>query len=113
LTEDATIATVGLLILDGNGDTVSKTTLTKAFVTVIIPNWNGLHHVQHCPGGCPISESTGFAVACNAGIDAADTLWIALLNNDTNLSPAGWKPWSVLPASTDMVLRHIPAACCK
>ncbi|HED14181.1 MAG TPA: glycosyltransferase family 2 protein [Gammaproteobacteria bacterium] len=100
------------------------TVLTEALITVIIPNWNGLHYLQQClpalsqqtfeafriivvdngssDDSCHyiiaqfpqiqlirFPENTGFAFACNAGIKAADTTWIALLNNDTKPQP-GW-----------------------
>jgi len=103
------------------GDIVHKSALTK-LLTIVIPNWNGLHHLQSClpaltrqtfkafgiivvdngstDDSCKyisefypqveilrFSENTGFAVACNAGIDATDSPWVVLLNNDTEPEP--------------------------
>ncbi len=90
--------------------------------TVVIPNWNGAHHLPDCLESLrrqtwrdfavvvvdngssddslellareypevqrlPLGENRGFAGACNAGIRASRSPFVALLNNDTAADP--------------------------
>ena len=91
-------------------------------VSVVIPNWNGAHHLPEClqslrsqtlkPARVLVvdngstddslallarefdwvevierGDNGGFSTAVNAGIEASDTPFIALLNNDTRAAP--------------------------
>ena len=91
-------------------------------VSVVIPNWNGAHHLSTCleslrrqtyprvevvvadngstddslellPRDYPevqvlaLGENRGFTGACNAGMQAAQGEFVALLNNDTEADP--------------------------
>jgi GT2 family glycosyltransferase len=103
--------------------------------SVVIPNWNGAHHLPTCvnalraqtypavevivadnastdgsrellAGQYPevrlvaLPENRGFTGACNAGMEAANGEFVALLNNDTEADP-GW-----IAAVVDMFNRH-------
>jgi len=94
----------------------------QPLVSVVIPNWNGAHHLRDCleslrrqtlrafevivadngstdgslellardyPEAQVLSlgENRGFAGACNAGMQAAQGVFVALLNNDTEADP--------------------------
>ncbi len=104
-------------------------------ITVIIPNWNGAHHLPACLDSLrrqsfrdfqvivvdnastdgsldllareypevrvmALPENRGFAGACNAGIRATRSQFVALLNNDTEAHPS----W--LAAIVDAFRRH-------
>jgi GT2 family glycosyltransferase len=95
-----------------------------ALFSVVIPNWNGAHHLPPCFQALrsqtyprlevivvdnasqdnsrdlithdypevrliPLPENRGFTGACNAGMEAAQGEYVALLNNDTEVDP-GW-----------------------
>ena len=92
--------------------------------SVVIPNWNGAHHLATCLDALSaqtypnldiivadnastdnsrlllsthypdvkvvaLPENRGFTGACNAGMEAAQGEYVALLNNDTEVDP-GW-----------------------
>ncbi len=96
----------------------------QPLISVIIPNWNGAHHLPTCLESVrsqtlrefevivadngsidgslellardypevrvlALGENRGFAGACNAGIEAAQGIYVALLNNDAEADP-GW-----------------------
>lgn len=96
---------------------------TPPTLSVVIPNWNGAHHLPVCldalqaqtcdhlevivvdnasgdgsqalvRGRYPdvmlveLPENRGFTGACNAGMQAATGIFVALLNNDTEVDPA-------------------------
>ncbi|MCP4535934.1 MAG: glycosyltransferase family 2 protein [Chloroflexi bacterium] len=91
-------------------------------ISVVIPNWNGAHHLPTCLESLrrqtyphvevivadngstdeslellacdhsevrvlPLGENLGFTGACNAGMQAAQGEFVALLNNDTEADP--------------------------
>jgi GT2 family glycosyltransferase len=103
--------------------------------SVVIPNWNGAHHLVTCLDALHIQtyanleiivadnastdnsrlllsqqypdvkvvalpENRGFTGACNAGMEAAEGEYVALLNNDTEVDP-GW-----VAAVIDAFRRH-------
>jgi GT2 family glycosyltransferase len=104
-------------------------------ISIIIPNWNGAHHLPTCLDALrrqtlqpievivvdnassdgsrdllardyaevaviALSANRGFAGACNAGIRAAQSDLVALLNNDTEADP-NW-----VAAVVDAFTRH-------
>jgi GT2 family glycosyltransferase len=103
--------------------------------SVVIPNWNGAHHLATCLDALhtqtyanleiivadnastdnsrlllsqqypdvkvvALPENRGFTGACNAGMEAAEGEYVALLNNDTEVDP-GW-----VAAVIDAFRRH-------
>ncbi len=97
-------------------------TASPPLLSIVIPNWNGAHHLPTCldalrgqtypaleilvvdnashdnsrelvTGHYPeakliaLPENRGFTGACNAGMEAAQGQFIALLNNDTAVEP--------------------------
>jgi len=106
---------------DNDGE-YARRSMSKT-ATVVIPNWNGLAHLDECltalraqsvrPARTIIVDNAstdgserfvrerfpevewvsmprngGFAYAVNEGIRRADTIYVALLNNDTAVEPA-------------------------
>lgn len=64
-----------------------------AFRTLVVDNGSADGSLrlltEHFPGVevIPLTENTGFCHAVNVGIQAADTLYVLLLNNDTKAEP--------------------------
>lgn len=109
--------------------------VSRPLVSIVIPNWNGEHHLPTCLDSLrrqayapleilvvdnastdnsrellsarypevrliALPENRGFTGACNAGMQAARGEIIALLNNDTEVTP-GW-----VAALVDAFARH-------
>jgi GT2 family glycosyltransferase len=109
-----------------------------ALFSVVIPNWNGAHHLPTCLDALraqtyprlevivgdnastdgsrellaaqypevrviALPKNRGFTGACNAGMEAAQGEFVALLNNDTEVDP-GW-----VAAVVDAFSRHSEA----